>query len=1138
MFHTKYKNKLLPGDVGMALQSPGVEVNVIDESFYTPAAPGTTPLIVVATGENKTNGAGTGVAQGTLKSAAGNAFRVTSQRELVDLFGAPFFEKSPSGTPIHGSERNEYGLLAAYSMLGVINSAFIVRADVDLNALEGQAEAPGANPDDGTWWVDTRATRYGIQEWSGAPISVTGGQKFANKVPTVLTDADANKIEPSSYGRRPKAGVGSIGDYAVVFETVDGGDSFAANRENARVYYKSAGNTEAGVAAGEWVLVGSPQWRASWPIVEGSGVVTGTLTADSFTINGQNVDINGGDSLDNVVATINSNNVPGITAKNVNSVLKLYYDGAQESGNAITLAGTGLEALNLTAGTYNGVELVQAPHTSVPAWKVNDEDRPTGSVWIKTTDPNLGARWRIKRWSSETTSWVEFDAPLYASTHSALFGLDRAGGGANIPTDSLFVQTNANYNDGYDATPSTATFRVFYRNSTGNTLATSTIIEANTFTAGTNTFSLRESSNGEQTLSDIVNISFQASGGADDAFTIAGAINAAGLTHVEAGVTDDNRLTITHKQGGDIRVIDDTASIANIFVPFSIDDRSGTANFYQLPQGAAEDSSGQTVYLISNWKPLAADDFQASPDDPTNEPADGQLWYNPEFTDVDIMYHNGTTWVGYRYDGSDVVNFGTAAFPNTDPNGPQVQSDAPTVQSTGDALVDGDLWINTSNIDAFPDVYRWNGDLLEWVQLDTTDQVTEDGVLFADARYGTTGATGNTAASIRDLLTSNFLDPDAPDPALYPRGMLLFNTRRSGGNVKVYRNNYIDTSADNTRQNDESMTAYATDRWTTASPNQEDGRGSFGRFAQRIVVTQALKSVVDTSQQIRDTERRNFNLIACPGYTELMSNLVNLNISRGLTAFVIGDTPLRLPDDATSISSYATNENLVVDNSEEGLVTFDEYLGMFYPNGFTTDLSGTNVVVPASHMMLRTIALSDNVSFPWFAPAGTRRGGITNATAVGYIDAETGEFQTIALNEGQRDTLYNNKINPIPFFVGVGLVNYGQKTRARNASALDRINVVRLVAYLRGQLDRLARPYVFEPNDQITRDEIRQAVESLLLELVGLRAIGDFAVVCDETNNTPARVDRNELYVDIAIEPIKAVEFIYIPLRVQNTGEI
>ena len=183
------------------------------------------------------------------------------------------------------------------------------------------------------------------------------------------------------------------------------------------------------------------------------------------------------------------------------------------------------------------------------------------------------------------------------------------------------------------------------------------------------------------------------------------------------------------------------------------------------------------------------------------------------------------------------------------------------------------------------------------------------------------------------------------------------------------------------------------------------------------------------------------------------------------------------------------------------------------------------------------MSLNDQVAYPWFAPAGTRRGGITNATAVGYVDGE-GEFKTVALNEGQRDTMASIKTNPITFLSGSGLVAYGQYTRARNASALDRINVARLIVYLRRQLNQLAKPYLFEPNDKLTRDQIKNACESLMLELVGQRALYDFIVICDESNNTPARIDRNELHVDIAIEPVKAVEFIYIPLRIKNTGEI
>jgi hypothetical protein len=269
--------------------------------------------------------------------------------------------------------------------------------------------------------------------------------------------------------------------------------------------------------------------------------------------------------------------------------------------------------------------------------------------------------------------------------------------------------------------------------------------------------------------------------------------------------------------------------------------------------------------------------------------------------------------------------------------------------------------------------------------------------------------------------------------------------------------------------------------------------------------------------------------------------MVALNNDRGLTAFVVGDTPFRLAPTATALQNWGTNAAGATDNGDTGLVTRNEYLGMFYPSGFTTDNSGKNIVVPPSHMMLRTITNSDAKSYQWFAPAGTRRGGVDNATSVGYLSAE-GEFKTIALYEGLRNVLQDPvtrvAINPIATLPGSGLVNFGQQTRASAASALDRINVARLVAYLRKQLSVLAKPYLFEPNDAQTRREIKGSVESLLIELVGQRALYDFIVVCDSSNNTAARIDRSELWVDIAVEPVKAVEFIYIPLRIKNTGDI
>jgi hypothetical protein len=568
------------------------------------------------------------------------------------------------------------------------------------------------------------------------------------------------------------------------------------------------------------------------------------------------------------------------------------------------------------------------------------------------------------------------------------------------------------------------------------------------------------------------------------------------------------------------------------------------------------DSTSNRGLLISNWKRLS---YTASLSAPSNEPADGTLWYSTTL-DADIMAHNGTTFVGYA-----------TAYSTTDPNGPQFSATAPTTQSDGTALVSNDLWIDTSDLENYPKLYKYNTAATlsstntanqvavtttgaAWVLVDKADQTTEDGVVFADARWhnstdkaaGTSTAAG-TPSTIKSLLTDGFLDPDAPDPTLFPQGILLYNTRRSGYNVKEYKNSYITTTKypgsgssglGNIRFNsNESVSTYYPDRWVTKSSNNADGSGSFGRKSQRKVIVEQLKSEIDTNQAIRE-DQRGFNVIAVPGYPELISNMINLNTDRNETAFIVGDTPLRLEGTSTAIQDWANNTAVALDNGEDGLVSASDYLGVFYPSGLTTDNTGKSIVVPASHMMLRTLANNDSVAFPWFAPSGTRRGVVDNATSVGYIDTASGEFETISVTESVRDSMHEVKINPITFFAGAGIVNFGNLTKTSASSALDRINVSRLAVYLRTQLDAVGKPFIFEPNDELTRNEIKGAIESFLLELVGQRALFDFLVVCDETNNTATRIDRNELYVDIAIEPVKSVEFIYIPLRIKNTGEI
>ena len=1018
----------------MALSSPGVEVKVIDESFYTPAEPGTVPLIVVATAENKTNGSGTGIAPGTLKANAGEIYLITSQRDLADTFGDPVFKTDASGNPIHAGEQNEYGLQAAYSFLGVSNRAYVVRADVDLGAIDAKDTEPSSDPAGGTHWLDTANSAWGIFEWNGSAITTTDGQTFTSKTPLVITES--SKVNPSTGA--PKSAVGAIGDYAIVCIDTDNTTGTLTSRhgndyENALWYKK---------ASPGWVQVGSSSWSG------------GTL------------------------------------------------------------------------------QLQMSAHTSVPLWKTNENNAPTGSVWIKTTIPNAGANITVKRWNSSTELWDRVTCPVYSSGHAANYALDSTGGGLNIALGALFAQTNHT-----EATTPVVNFKVWKRGAAGATTITSNIIRASTFTDGTAyTFAMSESLlDGTLDAAKTINFTGTTTTGDDsteapsDAEALATAINGAGYNYVLAEVDTQNRLVIKHTKGGDLRLDNalGTSPIPLIFGIYNYEpgaDNTGKTRFlHDAPDATNE-------YIASNWEPLV---YAASTTPPARIPADGQLWYSSVIDEVDILVHNGITWKGYQN-----------VYPTA--SAPQVSASAPETKADGvSALVTGDIWIDSSDLENFPQVYVFNNALTNrpvvkrWIKRDTTDQSTENGVLFADVRWTNVGAdAGADASSIADLLTSDFIDPDSPDPALYPKGMLLWNLRRSGFNVKKFVRDYIDVTAQNKKlSGNPSMADYYPHRWITVSGNQDDGSGSFGHKAQRKVVVQQLQAAVNSNDDLRDEERRVFNLMSCPGYPELIGELISLNYDRALTSFVVGDSPARLTPDATSLLSWASNAKGANEDNDIGAASYDEYMATFYPWGYSSDNFGNNIVVPPSHMMLRTLALNDQVAYPWFAPAGVRRGGITNATAVGYITNE-GEFKSVALNTGQRDTLYEQKVNPITFLTGTGLVNYGQKTRAKAASALDRINVARLVVYLRRQLNAMAKPYLFEPNDKVTRDQIKAAAEALLLELVGLRALYDFIVVCDESNNTPSRIDRNELWVDIAIEPVKAVEFIYIPLRIKNTGEI
>lgn len=846
------------------LTSPGTSISVIDQSMNVGAGPGTVPIIFIVTQENKTDPSGTSIAPGTLKSNANKVYSITSQRDLVQTFGDPYFYEV-SGTSINGYPLNEYGLLAAYSFLGISNLVRIVRADLDLAQLEATPIEPTSPAEPGTFWFDESAapngSSYGLFARSGSGVNETW---VAVKPKYVFNFANGTTNVPTG---------GINGDYAVVFQTAS---------SNLSYWVKTGGN---------WVQIGT-------------------------------------DPAQRVVIS--------------------------------------------------------------DVWP--DLQTQPQEFWIKTTSPAQGANLVLRRMDATLGQFIQVEAPILANDANA----------------DIYYSTLENGSAGQ--------------------------VYIQPVTSG-------------------------------------------------AGATDPNSF--------EFRTVTSPA------VPYV-------------------------------WAPLAP--ITGARSIPREGPTNGQLWYNTLIgvdnegkSTIDILVADGTgNWQNINLPGFSGLSVG-AGRPTL-----YAQSQDPRDNYPAPTLAAGDIWVDTDK-DDYPAMFRWNG--VAWITVDVTDQTTPNGVIFADARPNPMYHSGFYSGQNNGGGTAPDLDPDAPDADLFPRGFLLWNTRYSTNNVKEWVSPYVYQSvvadADDTNGG-------STGRWVNKSGNNASGKPYMGSAAQKIIAVEKLQETILTNEDIR-SEDLYYNLIACPGFVETIDDMLVLNTARKETAFVVGDSPFTLKHTGTSLQAWSTNSNGALGNGEDGLVSQSKFVGVWYPSGLATNTDGTDVVVPPSHMLLRTIAYSDQVSYPWFAPAGLQRGVVGNASSVGYVN-EAGQFVSVKLSEGQRDILYQNNINPIRVMPEGSIVVYGQKTRQSYESATDRINVVRLENYLRYQLDILAQPFLFEPNDSTTRKAVKTAFEKFLSELVTLRGLYDFLVVCDLTNNTPARIDRHELWVDIAIQPAQSIEFIYIPIRIVNTG--
>ena len=303
-----------------------------------------------------------------------------------------------------------------------------------------------------------------------------------------------------------------------------------------------------------------------------------------------------------------------------------------------------------------------------------------------------------------------------------------------------------------------------------------------------------------------------------------------------------------------------------------------------------------------------------------------------------------------------------------------------------------------------------------------------------------------------------------------------------------------------------------------ASGDLNPGANFFGNI--NSTNTQGLDPSTDYANIIsvlENTDDYQFNIISAPGLVYELTNhgtqidsIISLAETRGDCIAVVD--LVEYNDTVSGATTQAASLN-------------SSYAAAYWPWLQMQSATGKNEWVPASVVIPGVYAFTDNSSAPWFAPAGLVRGGIT-----GVIQAER------RLTRTQRDTLYSNKVNPIASFPGQGISVFGQKTLQTKASALDRVNVRRLLIELKKFIGDQAKTLVFEQNTITTRNRFLATVNPYLESVVQRQGLYAYRVVMDDTNNTADVVDRNQLIGQIFIQPAKTAEFIILDFTIEPTG--
>lgn len=298
----------------------------------------------------------------------------------------------------------------------------------------------------------------------------------------------------------------------------------------------------------------------------------------------------------------------------------------------------------------------------------------------------------------------------------------------------------------------------------------------------------------------------------------------------------------------------------------------------------------------------------------------------------------------------------------------------------------------------------------------------------------------------------------------------------------------------------------------------KSGASYFGAIGSTSGESQGLvpASYTTALSLLSNKDDYQFNIVSAPGlvnnagFTSTVGSFISLAESRG---------------DCIAVVDLVKTGSIVSDVTTQATSINSSYAATYWPWLQIQSATGRNEYVPAGVVIPGVYAFTDAASAPWFAPAGLVRGGIG-----GVIQAER------KLTKGDRDTLYSAKVNPIATFPGSGIAVFGQKTLQTKASALDRVNVRRLLIELKKFIGNQARNLVFEQNTISTRNKFLATVNPYLESVVQRQGLYAYRVVMDDSNNTADVVDRNQLVGQIFIQPAKTIECVVLDFTIEPTG--